>query len=383
MITKLKAARQLRSWTQADVIDKVATAAMKINARVAEPASLRVQLSGWENGRKVPDKLYRLLLCTVYDCSAEQLGLSGGEELSPSSGRPGSHRIAPSDSMLSYFEDQLSALPALDNQNGPVPVRPLVAAICEQLDALDDADAPALGLLTARFEEFAGWLAQDSGDDNSALRHTDKAAELAMLSGDVKFTIYTAMRRSSILTGLGELGRAHALGRYSVHQASQFAPELLPVSLRQYALLHAKRRDERATKVALHRAIELSSDSSIVGPTLSPYCTTEYVQMEAALSLLHLGDARGARDACLSALRAWPSNLVRDKALCLARLSMAHAELRELDAAADAGLATVKQVTIARSARAVRMLSGVARRLEGGRRLASVRLFNEALATVV
>ncbi|MFD5349373.1 hypothetical protein ACFWJY_37885, partial [Streptomyces anulatus] len=42
--------------------------------QVASEPSLKVQLSCWEHGRRRPNESYRLLLCTVYRATAEELG---------------------------------------------------------------------------------------------------------------------------------------------------------------------------------------------------------------------------------------------------------------------------------------------------------------------
>ena len=62
--------------------------------------------------------------------------------------------------------------------------------------------------LAARFPEYAGWLHQDSGDLDRALRYTDEAVDLADRAGNAGLTAYNMMRKSNVLTARGEQQRA-------------------------------------------------------------------------------------------------------------------------------------------------------------------------------
>jgi WD40 repeat protein/DNA-binding XRE family transcriptional regulator len=58
---RLKRARELRGWSQADVADKI-----EAQAR---------QVTRWETGRAFPSPYYRQKLCSIFDQNAEELGL--------------------------------------------------------------------------------------------------------------------------------------------------------------------------------------------------------------------------------------------------------------------------------------------------------------------
>ena len=77
----LKRARVDRGWTQSRVIAAVESEARKLGHSVPERASLKTQLSRWENGHKVPDRLYQHVFQRVYRMSASQLGFEPADTI--------------------------------------------------------------------------------------------------------------------------------------------------------------------------------------------------------------------------------------------------------------------------------------------------------------
>ena len=114
--------------------------------------------------------------------------------------------------------------------------------------------------------------------------------------------------------------------------------------IRQYALAQSYLRDKREAKRALQRALDLTKPSVGDSTNLSAYCTTSYVEMEAALCLLALGNPRVAAAVCDRALEHWQAELVRDESLCLARLSVARCQLREIEEACATAQRAVERV---------------------------------------
>ena len=283
----------------------------------------------------------------------------------------------------SYFVDQLAGHARGDNAAGPGFVIAAADLQRRQLEELAEREAPEVGMLTARYAEFTGWLLQDSGDDVGALRHTDRAVELAEACGDRSLTAYNLMRsKSNVLTSLRDWQRARLVAHKAVMLAERDAPDLLPVFLRQYALAQSYLRDEREAKSALHRALGLTKP--VVGDSINPsaYCTTSYAQMEAALCLLALGNPSAAATACARALEHGPVELVRDESLCLARLAVARCQLRQIEEACAAAQQAVERVKTAPSARAIHMLRQTAHKLQPFKGAHGVTELTQALAEV-
>ncbi|MBM7058222.1 XRE family transcriptional regulator [Streptomyces durocortorensis] len=72
--TPLGRARVARGWSQEKAVRALVLLARSRGWQVASEPSLKVQLSGWEHGRRRPNETYRLLLCAVYRATAEELG---------------------------------------------------------------------------------------------------------------------------------------------------------------------------------------------------------------------------------------------------------------------------------------------------------------------
>lgn len=367
-------------------------AAKRLGLAVSTPASLRVQISGWENGRHDPDSTHQILLQEAFSLPAEALGFDNTihDELvgSPLLGfvERDAFRNEVSNELLAYFADQITSHAHADNAVGPAFVLATTNLQLQQLDALAaSSSSRELNLLTARYSEFADWLLQDCGDNANALCHTDRAVEPAEANGDLTLTTYNLMRKSNVLTSLQEWERATVVAHRAVVLAEREAPGLLPVCLRQYALTQSHLRREHAAQSALQRALELSEPAMDTGNKLSPYCTTSYVQMEAALCLLALSNPAAAAAACDTALERWPTaaGLIRDESLCLARLAVARSQLRQVDEACHAAQRAAELVKRAPSTRVIHMLRLAARKLEPFRGQRVVQELTQALAEVV
>lgn len=389
MKTEIYQARKRRGWSSAQLNEELHAAAKRLGLKAATPTSLRVEISYWENGHRPPDTTNQLLLQEAFGLSAEALGFedTAGDALPGSAlrSRFDAHKgrqIEISDAVLSYFAQQLRGHARADNVAGPGFVMATADLQLRQLEDLAHHGPREVGLLAARYAEFMGWLLQDSGEDTAALRYTDRAVELAEAAGDLPVTTYNLMRKSCVLTSVREWSRALLVAQKAVNLAERDAPDLLPVCLRQYALVQSYRRDEYAAKTALQRALELTEPEIGTVNELAPYCTTSYVQMEAALCLLALDNPAAAATACDSALERWPAGLVRDQSLCLARLAVARCQLRHVDEACDAAQRAIELVKAAPSARAIHMLRLTTHKLQPFKDTRGVSELTQALANV-
>jgi transcriptional regulator with XRE-family HTH domain len=73
MTTPLQAARRARGWSQARMVWELMKLAERKKIGVASAASLKTQLSRWENGHVTPD-YYQALLCEVLGATPGELG---------------------------------------------------------------------------------------------------------------------------------------------------------------------------------------------------------------------------------------------------------------------------------------------------------------------
>jgi len=79
MTTALQAARHARGWSQARAVWELMRLAQSKGMKVASAASLKTQLSRWENGHVTPG-YYEDLLCDFYSMSPSELGISAEEQ---------------------------------------------------------------------------------------------------------------------------------------------------------------------------------------------------------------------------------------------------------------------------------------------------------------
>jgi transcriptional regulator with XRE-family HTH domain len=73
MTTPLQAARRARGWSQVRMVSELMRLVRWKEIRVASAASLKTQLSRWENGHVTPD-YYRALLCELFKVTPGELG---------------------------------------------------------------------------------------------------------------------------------------------------------------------------------------------------------------------------------------------------------------------------------------------------------------------
>jgi tetratricopeptide (TPR) repeat protein len=387
MVNPIRQARDARGWTSARLNHELRLAATRAGVKTANATSLRVMISQWENGRQTPDRTYQMLLQMAFDLPAEAMGFIDEAPDDTLAGGMGSlirrnvRQLDVTESVLGYFRQQHAQHTLLDNIAGPGLVVDIASTQADQLRAMAEHGPVEAMLLAARFQEMAGWMHQDSGSLNEALRRTDASIDLAERARDADLAAYNTMRKSNVLTEQGDAQRAVVTARRAVRLATRHAPQQEAICLRQVALAEAQLRQERQARVAIDRALELTSSTPAVHD-FSAYCTTPYVQMEGALCLLTLGQPAAAVQACTQALASWPPDRARDEALCLSRLAVAQLELRQIDAACDAALQAIERVQAAPSARTLHMLRVVARRVTPLNEARRVRELREALAAV-
>ncbi|MEJ2888329.1 helix-turn-helix transcriptional regulator [Actinomycetospora aeridis] len=107
-MVSLRDARRERGWSQTTAVARLRELAERGEVDVASAASLKTQLSRWENGT-VPDEPYRTLLAELYDSELGELGV----DLTPHWER--SHEIP---GLLTEIRDELRTLNGLLRERG-------------------------------------------------------------------------------------------------------------------------------------------------------------------------------------------------------------------------------------------------------------------------
>lgn len=370
-MNRLRELRQARGWSQPRLIVALEQQAKLDNVSLgATRASLKTRISMWENDRSAPDETYRSLLSHALGVTEDELGIDQPEE--PSTLTVPAQSIAvPSmavtPEVVGFLRNTFDQYVQADRLLGPRAVMGLVSEQCKLIENLVDAASgsirPEILNMGARFFEFGGWLAQDSGDFETAATWSARALDMAYEAGnDPWFISYIFMRRSNVATESGDRSRGVGLAQAALRDGAHLGPRLNALILRQQAGALALAGDEHGSA----RAIDEALTSVMAGGEAEPhagYCSPSYVQMEGANAWSRLGRPDKAVELLTDALDAWPEGNQRDKGMGIARLATAQAMGGDVDAACAAARQAAGVVQAAPSARAIAELSSVRARL--------------------
>jgi transcriptional regulator with XRE-family HTH domain len=367
MKTRLQAARLARGWSQSRLMAAMEDAAVRLGIALPAPGSLKSQLSMFENGRRVPGPDYRVVFCDVYQCDPEDLGLEavGAAPQLPLLPAPRMPGPAASPPVLNYlksvFVQYMQAEPL-------VGARFLVATVESQLPLIEELCKDANGGIRsevvrvgARYAEFLGWLHQDTGDSEAAMRWTVRALDYSAELDDPALTSYVYQRRSNIAAEAGQAGHAMGLANAALRTAERLPGPVRATALRASANAHAMLGHAVQSAYALDEArtfVVPAGRASDEDGNLAPFCSAAYIDMEAASCALQLGRPEQAVDLLETSLRHWPAEQQRDRGLCLARLATAHARVGNLEAV---DVTATEAARIAQSTGSARILAELGR----------------------
>ncbi len=204
--------------------------------------------------------------------------------------------------------------------------------------APSSARAAALRL-GARFAEYTGWMAQESGDDTAALWWTNQAVEMAAAGGDRELEHYALVRRAEV-----------ALYRDD------------PISVVALAgRAQAARCSARIRGLAAHREVLGSSATVDPGRFVTGWC------------MYDLGHPDAAAEVLTGELDRLPGQAFRLRARYAARLALALASVRQIDEACAAVAPVLDRASLIDSATVRYDLRQLARNLNRWRTDETVR----------
>lgn len=365
METRLKAARRACGWSQQRLIVELETLAKTSGQPMPTRASLKTQISRWENGHTSPQEPYRSMLAQIYQSAPADLGMQGhpglwvpAQAVSPSS--------VSTPEFVTSMQTLLKSYARVDNEVGP---RHVVRAVVQQLQQLEGTVLAMRGgrreellRLCSRFAEFAGWLCHDAGDLVSAQQWTGVAHDLLEEVGSTHQRAYVLMRKSAIAADRGELTRAVSLADAVANDVDHMPASLAALVMRQCAIAHAMAHDSRAAQRSSGKALEFASAEAADHSSFE-YCSEAFVRMEAGQAAYYLGQHDAAAEHLRQAAERWPDGYVRDKGMCLARLALVEACRGNIGAACTTGMEAVDLTRRTGSARAAAVVHALRRRL--------------------
>jgi tetratricopeptide (TPR) repeat protein len=241
-------------------------------------------------------------------------------------------------------------------------VVPRQIAFIEQRIASGSDVRDQLLYVASRYAEFVGWLNQDAGDLDAAMQWSTAALNFAKEAGDRRFISYVRMRKSNIASDARKLDLALTFACAALQDPGPLTPRIRAVALRQQAHAHALAGNQEGCARALDSAFRLAEDAPDDPEDIARYCTTSYVEMEAAHCWVELGRPDKAVTTLQQGLAEWHPDFRRDLGLCLARLAVAYASSERPDqaiAVAHQALTIASDTRSQRTARQLRRLPGI------------------------
>jgi tetratricopeptide (TPR) repeat protein len=288
-------------------------------------------------------------------------------------------------SLVEHYTHLRRVLIQTDNLIGPRHVLPALeqhlARLSVRRRAAHGSEAVQLLALETRYEELAGWLAQDIGDELSAHGHTAKALDASHITGDSDLTAYILSRKAQLAVDTGHPADALGLAA-AARRTARSGSRLEVIAVMHQAHAHAVLGDAKEALRTYDTALDLlghADDDGVWGSWLDE----AYISTGRARSLAALGQYEEAAAGFDTAITALPAVYRRDRGVYLARAARAHAGTGNTALAARIGLQAVTIAAETGSARIVGQLDRLEQALVPAAREEGVAQFRAALDRIV
>ncbi len=212
----------------------------------------------------------------------------------------------------------------------------VVAGLAAQARA---ASRASLLILGARFAEYTGWMAQESGAEVSAMRWTAQAVEMANAGGDRDLAGYASIRHALITMYRNDGAQTIALARRA--QSPSLPHEIREQAARREAQGHALLGDHASAMRCLDRAHALRGQTATPTATaLGPTHLSDAIEMVTGWCLFDVGRPGEAAAILDRQVETLAVDATRSRARYGMRAALAHAAAGEIERACD-GLGTL------------------------------------------
>jgi transcriptional regulator with XRE-family HTH domain len=257
---------------------------------------------------------------------------------------------------LMYHRQLLEAARGLGQVAAPQTVLPMVVGQAQALRALSrgvqGGDAFDVATLFARTAEFAGWMAQESGDDNAATWWTGKAVQIAAAAGDRHTAAYALVRRALITMYQGDAPATIGLARQA-QSATGTPMRILGLAAQREAQGHALAGDYDECMRALERAnqhLQAARGDEMAGPVIGTSHISDPVSVVTGWCLYDLSRPREAAEILDREISHIPISAVRARLRFGIRQALAHAAAGDLDRACELAQSMIGQTSLVGSA---------------------------------
>lgn len=242
---------------------------------------------------------------------------------------------------LAMLRDRYGQARAFGQQASPAAVLPMLVADTHLVRSLAAGAAPEqrteLLHLGSRYAEFAGWMAQESGDDRMALWWTRQAVRMATTAGDTELARYALVRRADL--ALYRQDAASTVEHASQAQAdTAVSPRIRGLAAQREAQGHAMAGAELDCRRALDRARELLGEPprpDPARPLLGSTNTPDLVATVTGCCLYDLGRPADAARILDAELDRVPRPAYRARVRWGVLAALAHADSGQLDRACE------------------------------------------------
>ncbi|WP_026129108.1 helix-turn-helix domain-containing protein [Nocardiopsis prasina] len=268
------------------------------------------------------------------------LGAGLGNGAAPD--RPGRDGGGDAEPALASFRVQLGELRNMGQHVAPSMVFPIAAVQTNALRQLARSASPAQRSaalrLAARFAEYAGWMAQESGSEQRALWWTDTAVSLAGAGDDAEMGEYALVRRA-LMTMYAHDGPQTVALAQRAQRGRASSPRVLGLAAKREAQGHALVGDLVSCERALERAREhlaadraTRGDSEAGGPEiLGSRNVSDPVGVTRGWCLVDLGRVEEAAAILDRECASLPGSAIRARTRFGVRRALAHALAGEVE----------------------------------------------------
>ncbi|MFI9232891.1 helix-turn-helix domain-containing protein [Streptomyces rimosus] len=234
----------------------------------------------------------------------------------------------------------------------------LVPPLVAQAQALRDvairsvaAARPGLLVLASRYAEFAGWMAQEAGNDRAALWLTRRAVDLAEAGGDRHLATYALARQALISFYAGDAASTIAsAGRAA--ETTGAPPRIRGLAAQQEAQGHALAGDHTSCMRRLETARALlaadAGDPSL--PVIGSSNLADPVSMATGWSLYDLGRPQEAAEILETETARLPGHSVRNQVRYGMRRALSHAAAGNVEHACSVAKSLLGPTSLVESA---------------------------------
>jgi Helix-turn-helix domain len=213
-------------------------------------------------------------------------------------------------------------------------------------------DAASVATLAIRTTEFAGWMAQEAGDEDAATWWIDRAVRIAMEVGDHHAATYALVRRALVTMYQGNANDTIDFAQHA-QAVAHTSPRILGLAAQREAQGHAlagsydecMRALDRAAK-HLAKANSQQSESPVIGTSHLP----DPVAVVTGWCLYDLGRPKQAASVLDRQMAQIPVTAIRTRARFGFRQALAHAAAGNVDHACELAQTMLGQVSTIGSA---------------------------------